>query len=114
MYSHKAITSKDAVRTKFQLELSNWFEGLQWNDTVKTAYDKLEQALNEAASNSLPRKERNTNKPWVSTQSLDLIEQRQATRKKYQNHCNHENYNTGRSITELTDVSLVNDKINKI
>ena len=26
------------------------------NDTVQTAYDKLEQALNEAASNFLPKK----------------------------------------------------------
>ena len=46
------------------------------NDTVQTAYDKLEQTLNEAASNFLPKKQKNTNKSWVATQSLDLIEQR--------------------------------------
>ena len=93
MYNHKAISSNDAVRNKFQLELSNRFENLQINedDTVQTAYGKLELGLNEAASNSLPRKEKNTNKLWVSTQNLDLIKQRGAARKKYQNHRNPEN-----------------------
>ena len=93
MYNHKAITSNDVVRNKFQLELSNRFEDLQINedDTVQTAYDKLELGLNEAASNTLPRKEKNTNKPWVSTQNVDLIKQRRAARKKYQNHRNPEN-----------------------
>ena len=49
----------------------------------------------------------------VFTQSLGLIEQRQATRKKYQNHRNPENYDIWRNIAELADISLVNDKINK-
>ena len=40
MYNNKAITSNDAVRNKFQLELANRFENLQINedDTVQTAY----------------------------------------------------------------------------
>ena len=116
MYSHKAITSNDAVRNKFQLEVSNRFENLHINedDTVQPAYDKLEQVLNKAASNSLPKKEKNTSESWVSTRSLDLIEQRRVARKKYQNHCNPENYDTWRNIAELADISLVNDKINKI
>lgn len=65
MYNHKTITSNDAVRKKFQLQLYNQFDNLQINedDTVQTTYDMLEQALNEAASNSLPKTEKNTNKP---------------------------------------------------
>ena len=65
MYNHKTITSNDAVRKKFQLQLYNQFDNLQINedDTVQTAYDMLEQALNEAASNSLPKTEKNTKKP---------------------------------------------------
>ena len=84
MYNHKSITSNDVVRNKFQLKLSNQFENLQINedDTVKAPYDKLEEALNEAALNSLLKKEKITNKPWVSTKSLDLIEQQRAARKK--------------------------------
>ena len=84
MYNHKAITSNDVVRNKFQLKLSNRFETLQINedDTVKSPYDELEEALSEAASNSLLQKEKITNKPWVSTKSLDLTEQRRAARKK--------------------------------
>ena len=60
MYNHKTITSNDAVRKKFQLQLYNQFDNLQINedDTVQTTYDMLEQALNEAASNSLSRKQR--------------------------------------------------------
>ena len=63
MYNHKTITSNDAVRKKFQLQLYNQFDNLQINedDTVQTTYDMLEQALNEAASNSLPKTEKNTN-----------------------------------------------------
>ena len=49
----------------------------------------------------------------VFTRSLGLIEQRQATRKKYQNHRNPENNDTWRNIAELADISLVNDKISK-
>ena len=43
-------------------------------DFVQTAYDKLEKALNRTASISLPKKEKEAKKPWVSTQSSDLIE----------------------------------------
>ena len=70
MYNHKSITSYDALRNEFHLELSNRFENLQINEdgTVQTTYETLEQALNEAASNSFLKKEKNTNKPWVSTQ----------------------------------------------
>ena len=50
MYNHKAITSNEHVRNKFQLELSNRFE-----DSVQIAYDKLENVLNENASKSLPK-----------------------------------------------------------
>ena len=81
--------------------------------TKMALYDKLERAFKEATSNSLPKKEKNTNKLLVFTQSLGLIEQRQATRKKYQNHRNPENYDIWRNIAELADISLVNDKINK-
>ena len=56
---------------------------------------------------------KNTNKPWVSTQSLDLTQQRRTARKKYQNHRNPENYDTWRNVAELADISLVNDKISK-
>ena len=84
MYNHKYITSNDVARNKFQLKLSNRFENLQINedDTVKSPYYKLEEALSEAASNSLLQKEKITNKPWVSTKSLDLTEQQRAARKK--------------------------------
>ena len=61
----------------------------------------------------LPR-EKETKKPWVSTQSSDLIEQRQSAWKRYQNHRNSENYNTWRNIAGLADASLANDKIKKI
>ena len=116
MYNHKAITSNEHVRNKFQLELSNRFEHLYIDDedSVQIAYDKLEKVFNETASKSLPKREKETKKPWVSTQSLDLIEQRRSARKRYQNHFNSENYNTWRNIAELADASLVNDKINKI
>lgn len=79
MYNHKTITSNDAVRKKFQLQLYNQFDNLQINedDTVQTAYDMLEQALNEAASNSLPKTEK-YKQALISTQSLYLIEQQQA------------------------------------
>ena len=116
IYNHKAITFTEHVRKKFQHELSNRFEHLYIDDEdyVQTAYDELEKVLNETASKSLPKREKETKKPWVSTQSSDLIEQRQSARKRYQNHCNSENYNTWRNIAELVDASLVNDKINKI
>ena len=44
MYNYKTTTWNDAVRNKFQLELSNRFENLEINEgnTVQTAYDKLE------------------------------------------------------------------------
>ena len=60
------------------------------------------------------RKDKNTSKHQVSTQSLDLIEQRRTARKKYQNHRNPEYYDTWRYVAEPADISLVNDKINKI
>ena len=44
-------------------------------DSVQTAYDKLEKSLNKTASKSLPKKEKEAKKPWVSTQSSDLTEQ---------------------------------------
>ena len=61
----------------------------------------------------LPR-EKETKKPWVSTQSSDLIEQRQSAWKRYQNHRNSENCNTWRNIAGLADASLAKDKIKKI
>lgn len=66
MYDHKDITSNDVIRNIFQLVLSNRFKNLQINEdgTVQTVYDKLDQALNEAASNSLPKKEKHLNKSW--------------------------------------------------
>ena len=63
-------------------------------DSVQTAYDKLEKALNKTASKSLPKKEKEAKKPWVSTQISNLIEQRQSALKRYQNHRNSNNYNT--------------------
>ena len=45
-------------------------------DSVQTAYDKLEKTLNKTASKSLEEKEKEANKPWVSTQSSELIKQR--------------------------------------
>ena len=77
MYNQKAITSNEHVRNKFQLELSCRFEHLYVDDedSVQIAYDKLEKILNETASKSLPKRENRTKKPWVSTQSSDLIEQ---------------------------------------
>ena len=83
-------------------------------DSVQTAYDKLEKTLNKTTSKSLDEKEKEANKPWVSTQSSELIKQRWSARKIYQNHRNSENYNTWRNIAELADTSLVNDKINKV
>ena len=76
MYN-KAITSNDTVRNKFKLELSNLFQNLDINedDTIQTACDKLKQAFNEATSNSYLKREKNTIKLSVSTQSSDLIEQ---------------------------------------
>ena len=84
MYNHKYITSNDVVRNKFQLKLSNRFENLQINedDTVKSPYYKLEEALSEAAPNSLLQKEKITNKPWVSTKSLDLLNSNELHAKK--------------------------------
>ena len=41
-------------------------------DSVQTAYDKLEKALNKTASKSIPKNEKEAKKPWVSTQSSDL------------------------------------------
>ena len=84
MYNHKYITSNDVARNKFQLKLSNRFENLQINedDTVKSPYYKLEEALSEAASNSLLQKEKITNKPWVSTKSLDLLNSNELHAKK--------------------------------
>lgn len=75
MYNNKSITSNDLVRNKLQPELSNPFENLQVNedDTAQTAYNKLQQALIKTASNSLPKKEKNTNKPWISNKSLYVI-----------------------------------------
>ena len=72
MYINKSITSNDLVRNKLHPELSNPFENLQVNedDTAQTAYNKLQQALIKTASNSLPKKEKNTNKPWISNKSL--------------------------------------------
>ena len=66
MYDYKDITSNDVIRNIFQLELSNRFKNLQINEdgTVQTVYDKLEQVLNEAASNSLPKKEKRLKKSW--------------------------------------------------
>ena len=66
------------------------------------------------ASKSLPKKEKDAKKPWVSTQSSHLTEQRQSAQKRYQNHHNSENYNTWRNTAQLADTWLVNDKINKI
>ena len=101
------------LRNKFQLELFNGLRTYKlMKVTLQIACDKLEQALIEAPSNSLPRKEKNTNKPQVSTQSI--IDQRRAARKKYQNHCNPENDDIWRNIAELADIALVNDEINKI
>ena len=116
MYNHEAVISDEHVRNKFQLELPNQFEHLYINDedSVQAAYDKLEKVLNETASKSLPKKEEEAKKPWVSTQSSDLNEQRRSVRKSYQNHRNSENYNTWRNTAEIVDASLVNDKINKI
>ena len=54
------------------------------------------------------------NKPWVSEQSTKLIQQRRIARKRYQNHRNPDNYNAWREYGEQVDVSLANDKINKI
>ena len=78
MYNHKAITSNEHVRNKFQIELTNQFEHLYIGDedSVQTAYDELEKGLNKTTSKSLTKKEKETKKPWVSTQSSDLIEQR--------------------------------------
>ena len=100
---------------------SNWnspislrtYKLMKMKMTLQTEFHKLEQALIEVASNSLPKKEKNANKPWVSSESLDLTEQWQAVCKKYKNHSNPENHNTWRNIDELADISLVNDKINK-
>ena len=76
MYNHKAITSNEHVRNKFQIELTNQFEHLYIGDedSVQTAY-KLEKALNKTAPKSLPKKKKKAKKPWVSVQSSDLIEQ---------------------------------------
>ena len=116
MYNHKVIISNEHVRNKFQLELTNQFEHLYIGDKdpVQTAYDKLEKALNKTALKSLPKKEKEAKKPWVSSQSSDLIKQRRSAWKRYQNHRNSENYNIWRNIAELADTSIVNDKINKI
>ena len=77
MYNHKVIISIERVRNKFKLELTNQFEHLyiRDEDSVQTAYDKLEKALNKTASKYLPKKEKEAKKPWVSTQNSDLIEQ---------------------------------------
>ena len=45
-------------------------------DYVQTVYDKLEKALNKTASKFLQKKEKEVKKPWVLTQSSNLIEQR--------------------------------------
>ena len=65
MYNHKAITFNKHVRNKFQLELSNRFERLYIDDedSLQIAYDKLEKVLNETASKSLPKREKETKKP---------------------------------------------------
>ena len=65
MYNHEAIISDEHVRNKFQLELPNRFEHLYINDEdfVQAAYDKLEKVLNETASKSLPKKEKEAKKP---------------------------------------------------
>ena len=78
MCNHKAIISNEHVRNKFQLEHTNQFEHLYIGDedSVQTAYDELEKGLNKTTSKSLTKKEKETKKPWVSTQSSDLIEQR--------------------------------------
>ena len=75
MYNYKTTTWNDAVRNKFQLELSNWFENLEINEgnTNKlpmTSWNKLSMRQHQAFSQ---RRRKNTNKPWVSTQSLDLL-----------------------------------------
>ena len=115
MYNHKAITSNEHVRNKFQIELTNQFEHLYIGDedSVQTAY-KLEKALNKTAPKSLPKKKKKAKKPWVSVQSSDLIEQQWSAQERYQNHRNSKNYKTWRNIAELADTSLVNDKTNKI
>ena len=41
-------------------------------DSVQTAYDNLEKALNKTASKSIPKNEKEAKKPCVSTQSSDL------------------------------------------
>ena len=113
MYNHKAITSNELVRNKFQLELFNRFEHL-YIDDEDSVQITLYKILNDTASKSLPKREKETKKPWVSTQSSELIEQRRSARKRYQNHRNSENYDTWRNIAELANASLANDKINKI
>ena len=116
MYYHKAITSYEHVRNKFELELSNWFEHLYIDDedSAQIAYDNLEKVLDETVSKSLPKREKETKKPWVSTQSSDLIEQWRSAQKRYQNHRNSGNYSTWRNIAELADASLANDKTTKL
>ena len=69
MYNHKAIISDEHVRNKFQLELSSRFEHLYIHDedSVQATYDKREKVLNETASKSLPKREKEARKTWVST-----------------------------------------------
>ena len=116
MYNHKILTTNSNVRDNFQLVLTNRFQQLSIDeeDSAQTAYDKLESVLNEAASKILPKREKDSKKPWVSAQSINLIEKRQSARKKYQNHRNPENHDTWRRAAEQADESLANDKIKKI
>ena len=82
MYNYKTTTWNDAVRNKFQLELSNRFENLEINEgnTVQTAYD------NETASSFLPKKEKKHKQALGIYSKLRLTELRGAVSKSCQKH----------------------------
>ena len=63
MYNNKAITSNDAVRNKFQLELANRFENLQLFSKKKTKFlEKSFRAYLQKNNNNKKKQKKNWNK----------------------------------------------------
>jgi hypothetical protein len=108
------LKNNSKLQSQFNIEVQNRYEildNINPDNDIQTKYDNFVRSIQDTTANLVGKSTRKNRKNWVSTDTINLFEQRNKAKAKFKQKPSTENKNYWHTLNEQLDTSYKNDQI---